>query len=63
MEFDPAVRVLFIDDEPAMLRAIRDYLTIIHSLEVDITDDPSDAIQSGQLFSYDCLVVDSYNFV
>jgi len=58
MGFDHAVRVLFVDDEPAMLHAIRDYLTIIHSLEVDITDDPVDAIQSGQLFSYDCLVVD-----
>lgn len=58
MDVSPAVRVLFIDDEPAMLQAIRDYLTIIHSLEVDITDNPEDAIQSGQLFSYDCLVVD-----
>lgn len=58
MEFNPAVRVLFIDDEPAMLHAIRDYLTIIHSLEVDISDDPEEAIQSGRLFSYDCLVVD-----
>ncbi|HWQ63336.1 MAG TPA: PAS domain S-box protein [Methanospirillum sp.] len=58
MEFDSAVRVLFVDDEPALLHAIRDYLTIIHSLEVDITNDPADAIQSGQLFSYDCLVVD-----
>ena len=39
--------------------AIRDYLMIIHSLEVDITDNPVEmAIQSGQLFSYDCLVVD-----
>lgn len=58
MGFDPVVRVLFIDDEPAMLHAIRDYLTIIHSLEVDISDDPEEAIQSGRLFSYDCLVVD-----
>ncbi|MFH0968717.1 MAG: PAS domain S-box protein [Methanobacteriota archaeon] len=58
MESDAAYRVLFIDDEPAMLHAIRDYLTIIHSLKVDITDDPEDAIQSGRLFSYDCLVVD-----
>ncbi len=58
MDIDPSVRVLFIDDEPAMLHAIRDYLTIIHSLKVDITDNPEDAIQSGRLFSYDCLVVD-----
>jgi PAS domain S-box-containing protein len=58
MESDAAVRVLFIDDEPAMLHAISDYLTIIHSLSVEITDDPEDAIQSGRLFSYDCLVVD-----
>ncbi|MDD1728140.1 MAG: PAS domain S-box protein, partial [Methanospirillum sp.] len=58
MGSEPVVRVLFIDDEPAMLQAIRDYLTIIHSLEVDITDDPGDAVQSGRLFSYDCLVID-----
>ena len=58
MESDPPIRVLFIDDEPAMLHAISDYLMIIHSLVVDITDDPVEAIQGGRLFSYDCLVVD-----
>jgi PAS domain S-box-containing protein len=58
MEFNPPVRVLFIDDEPGLLGAIRDYLMLIHSLEVDISDNPVEAIQSGQLFSYDCLVVD-----
>lgn len=57
-EPDRPVRVLFIDDEPAMLHAISEYLMVIHSLEVDITDNPVEAIQSGQLFSYDCLVVD-----
>lgn len=55
---DPPIRVLFIDDEPAMLQAISEYLMVIHSLEVDITDNPVMAIEGGQLFSYDCLVVD-----
>jgi len=55
---DAPVRVLFIDDEPGMLHAISEYLMVVHSLEVDITSDPVDAVQSGQLFSYDCVVVD-----
>ncbi|HWQ67053.1 MAG TPA: PAS domain S-box protein [Methanospirillum sp.] len=58
IEFSPPARVLFIDDEPRLLDAIRDYLTILHSLEVDIAENPADALASGHLFSYDCLVID-----
>lgn len=58
MESEAPIRVLFIDDEPGLLVAIRDYLSIVHSIEVDICDSASDALTREDLFSFDCLIID-----
>lgn len=58
MDDELPVRVLIIDDEPAMLTAISEYLMIVHGLKVDTIDNPREAISSGQIFNYDCLVLD-----
>jgi len=53
-----SMRVLFVDDEPALLHAIRDYLSIVHSINVDVCDSAAEALTREDLFSYDCLVLD-----
>ncbi len=55
---DPPIRVLFVDDEPGMLEAIRDYLSIVHSIEVDICDSGAEALTREDLFEFDCLIID-----
>ena len=55
---ESSMRVLFVDDEPALLEAIRDYLLIIHSISVDICDSATQALTREDLFDFDCLVLD-----
>ncbi|GEM_PF-922900 len=55
---DPPIRVLFVDDEPGMLQAIRDYLSIVHSIGVDICNSGAEALTREDLFEFDCLIID-----
>ncbi|OQA57271.1 MAG: response regulator FixJ [Euryarchaeota archaeon ADurb.Bin294] len=58
MVSDPPIRVLFVDDEPGMLQAIRDYLSIVHSIGVDICNSGAEALTREDLFGFDCLIID-----
>jgi len=58
MVSDTPIRVLFVDDEPGMLQAIQDYLSIVHSIEVDTCSSGSDALTREDLFAFDCLIID-----
>lgn len=54
----PRIQVLFVDDEPGMLQAIQDYLSIVHSIGVDICNSGAEALTREDLFSFDCLIID-----
>lgn len=58
METETPIHVLFIDDEPGLLNAIRDYLSIVHSIGVDICNSAAEALTREDLFSFDCLIID-----
>ncbi len=58
MSSEKPVHVLFIDDEPGLLSALRDYLQIIHQIEVEISESASEALYNTDIFTYDCLIVD-----
>lgn len=58
MVAESSIRVLIVDDEPGMLQAIQDYLSIVHSISVEICNSASDALTREDLFSFDCLIVD-----
>lgn len=58
MESEPPIQVLFVDDEPGLLSAIRDYLTIVYSIGVEVCNSGSDALTREDLFAFDCLIID-----
>ena len=58
MVADPRIQVLFVDDEPGMLQAIQDYLSIVHSIRVDICNSGAEALTREDLFAFDCLIID-----
>lgn len=58
MVTDPRIQVLFVDDEPGMLQAIQDYLSIVHSIRVDICNSGAEALTREDLFAFDCLIID-----
>ena len=53
----PRIQVLFVDDEPGMLQAIQDYLSIVHSIRLISAIQERSPHQGGS-FSFDCLIID-----